>query len=186
MNFASDLTGPRPPADPDFTLTDFHEHLRLEAFNRLRCPQIGPCSKVSVDVILRWFEIGVAACMVLDQIFMDLKLKIWDFGSLRLRFLLQRSFQSSHLRIKHGIMQIIGIKSRFPQTDSLFYCGTRNCDDCWNYGGMKFLMLYVDVTPVIEGCNHIAPWTRCIGLDVISLTGVPYLWYGGTRGYMHG
>lgn len=70
-------------------------------------------------------------------------------------------------------MEILGIKSRFPQTEPLFCCETKNGDGCENYIEMEIPMHYIDTKLWIEGSNHNASWTRDIDLDamwVISVT----------------
>lgn len=67
------------------------------------------------------------------------------------------------------LVEIIGIKGRFPQTAPLFYCGTRNRGDCGSYGGKKLCERFSDATSWTEGCDRYAYWIRGVSLKLMLL-----------------
>lgn len=88
-------------------------------------------------------------------------------------------------RCRYEIVEILGIRSWFPQMASVFCCGTWNGEDYRKYGGTKLPIHYIDVRP-FEGCDYSASWTKGIDLGTIMLTDVCYLRYGGPRRYLYG
>lgn len=110
----------------------------VDAPSRFGYPQMVIWSEASIEVVLRWLEINVTVFSALDWSSMDPTMQIWYFSFMKLWFLLRRSLRSSDLRIECEIIEIVGIKIRFPQTAPLFGCETINGNDCGNYDGRSF------------------------------------------------